>query len=184
MLQEMMQALNDANGVNEDIWFNIQKTVGEKDPSVQCVSCFGGRYYVTEAQRTRLRYLIPFMMGVSSDMYPGLALPAHVEAGPLRCNKCRGPFHPATGHAFSETVVACHVCYGRFAAWQMQKYGRTPLTPKQIKRLNKQKNKAARKAERAAEAQAKQAAKEQAERERLYGKPREARPAQNPTLER
>jgi len=187
-MQEMLKALDDANGVIEEVWIRILNAVGDKDPSVQGVSCFGGRYYVTEMQRTRLRHMIPFLQGTDIGNVIGtqLLLPAHVEQGPLRCNKCKGPYHPATGHAFSQTIVACHVCYGRFAAWQMKKYGWQPLTPKQLKKLDKKKAKAAKKAEKAAKALEKQLVKEKAEHERIYGKPRDAQPAQpqNPILER
>jgi len=179
MLQEMISALNDANGVPEDIWFSILGTMGEQDPSVRGVSCFGGRYYVTDAQRNRLRQMIPFMNGQA------LALPAHVEPEPLRCNKCKGPFHPATGHAFTEFVVACHVCYGRFAAWQLHKYGWKPVTPKQRKKLDRSRRKAEKKAASAAKALVSKINKETSDSERLYGKPREAQHAgQNPILER
>ena len=196
-----MLAIEDANGVPEDMWFRILGLVGDKDASVVAVSCFGGRYYVTEAQRSRLRKLIPFMQGEAA---PGrfargdysldapvigtqLSLPPHIpDEHPLgiRCSKCKGVFHPASGHAFSATVVACGPCYGRFAAWQLQKYGWVPLTSKQLKKLNKAKNKAARKAEGAAKELAKRQAKEAEEREKLYGKPREAQTGQNSIMER
>jgi len=35
----------------------------------------------------------------------------------MRCSNCQGPWHPATGHAFSASTVACGPCAGRFWAW-------------------------------------------------------------------
>lgn len=53
----------------------------------------------------------------------------------LRCGNCGGPYHPATGHAFSDTVVACGPCAGRFWAWKLQvKCGWRPITSKAKKR--------------------------------------------------
>ena len=34
-----------------------------------------------------------------------------------RCSTCHGPFHEATGHAFTATCQLCHCCAGRFFAW-------------------------------------------------------------------
>jgi hypothetical protein len=168
ILQETMRAINDPNGIVQDIWLRIIALLGEKDPSVMGVCCYGARYYVTEAQRKRLQQMVPYMSGGS------LALPPHIEPDPLRCNKCKGPFHPATGHAFDEIIVACGPCYGRFAAWQLQKYGWKPLSNQQIKKINKSRNKAARKAEKIAKALVRQQAQEIIEHEQTYGKPREA----------
>jgi len=70
-------------------------------------------------------------------------------------------------------MVACHICYGRFAAWQMKKYGWTPLSSKQVKRMDRKKHKAARSVEKALKLIAKKEAKELADREKLYGKPRD-----------
>lgn len=184
MLYEMMKALDDANGVTEDIWLNILRVVGDKDPSINNVSCFGGRYYITDIQRNRLRYVIPFLNGEKVDGVQ-LALPPYIEpTHPLdiRCGRCTGPFHPATGHAFSVSIVACGPCYGRFAAWQMQKYGWKPLHGKELKKMRKKEAKERRKAHGLARALVRQAAEQVAEYERLYGIPREAQPAK-PDLE-
>ena len=184
MLYEITKALDDPNGIIEDIWIRIVNIVGDKDPSINGVSCFGGRYYVTDAQRNRLRYMIPFLEGDEKVGNAGtqalLALPAHMEEvhpSDIRCGHCKGPFHPATGHAFSAITVACGPCYGRFAAWQMKKYGWQPITPLQLKRINKKKNKAIKKSERAAKAQEKQAAREASDYNDLYGMPRTAQSA-------
>lgn len=97
----------------------------------------------------------------------------------LRCGKCKGPFHSATGHAFSATTVACGPCYGRFAAWQLRKYGwHGPLTYKQLKKLNIKLKKQQRTEKKAAKELAKKLIKEAIEHERLYGKPRDAQIAQ------
>ncbi len=179
---EMIKALDDPNGVLQDMWLRIINVVGDKDPSIHGASCFGGRYYITEAQRNRLRHMIPFLSGESVGTQTILALPPHVEevkehpAG-IRCGRCGGPFHPASGHAFSATVVACGPCYGKFAAWQLQKYGWKPLTSAQQKRMERKKAKAEKRALKAAKALEKQAAKEAAEKEKRYGKPRDAQPA-------
>jgi len=34
-----------------------------------------------------------------------------------RCSACGGPYHPATGHAFTPTCAICHRCAGAFFAW-------------------------------------------------------------------
>src|ERR1041385_6587513 len=176
MLQEMMNALNDANGVEQDMWIHILSTMGHEDPAVQGVSTYGGRYYVTEAQRKRLQQMLPFMKGQPLAL-PAPAAPSEAQlkllnagcvAGPDRCGHCKGPFHPATGHAFSETIVCCGVCYGRFVAWQIEKNDWTwhtrPLNNRQLRKLDKKKKKAAKSEQRAAKQLAKQIAKEEAER--------------------
>jgi hypothetical protein len=33
------------------------------------------------------------------------------------CSVCQGPYHPATGHAWSQETVLCGPCAGRFFAW-------------------------------------------------------------------
>lgn len=183
ILEEIFAALDDPNGLTQDMWLAIVSIVGDYDSSVSGkpwnVNSFGGRYYLTDPQRQRLKHMIPFMVGAPIGPQQ-LALPPHVETEHpegIRCGKCKGPFHPATGHAFSATIVACGICYGRFAAWQLQKYGWAPLTSKQIKKLDKRKNKAARKAANAEKALVKQHAREEAKREKLYGKPRVAQTA-------
>lgn len=35
----------------------------------------------------------------------------------MRCFFCKGPAHPATGHAYSATVLACRRCFMSFFAW-------------------------------------------------------------------
>lgn len=183
MRYEIMKALDDPNGVTQDMWLSIISVVGDRDPSVHGASCFGGRYYITEAQRNRLRHMIPFLNGDNiAGAQPILALPPHIEEvkehpDDIRCGRCKGPFHPASGHAFSAIVVACGPCYGKFAAWQLQKYGWKPLTSRQQKKMNKKKAKDEKRAEKAAKALEKQAAKEAAEKEKKYGKPREAQSA-------
>lgn len=99
----------------------------------------------------------------------------------LRCSRCKGPFHPATGHQFNADTVACGICYGKFAAWQLSnKFGHIFLTSKQKKRIDNKMAKNKKKAERAIKALEKQAAAQAAEREKTYGKPREAQTAQEP----
>lgn len=172
MLHELLDALDGDNGITEDIWFKIVRVVGATDPSVQGVNCFGGRYYITDMKRDRLFYELPLHYPQTQTQ---LALPPHLELShpiDIRCSRCKGPFHPASGHAFSAIIVACGPCYGRFAAWQMQKYGWHPIEREQLKKINKKKNKNAKKAQRAAKALEKQAAREAIEREKLYGVPR------------
>ncbi len=173
---ELLNAIDDANGIVQDIWLRIMEVVGDKDPSITGSWCYGGRHYITDTARSRLRLLISFMQGKDIGAQMLLALPPHIEdehPADIRCGRCKGPFHPATGHAFSATIVACGPCYGRFAAWQLKnKYGWQPLTPAQLKRLNSKKNKAAKKAARAQKAIEKQAAKEAADHEAIYGAPR------------
>lgn len=33
------------------------------------------------------------------------------------CFFCKGPAHPATGHAYSETCLCCARCYRAFLPW-------------------------------------------------------------------
>ena len=35
----------------------------------------------------------------------------------MTCSACKGPFHPATGHAHTETMLICGVCATRFKNW-------------------------------------------------------------------
>lgn len=35
----------------------------------------------------------------------------------MKCFFCEGPAHPATGHAYSETCIACMRCYLEFFGW-------------------------------------------------------------------
>lgn len=197
MTNEMLKALDDPNGVPEDVWIHILCTVGDNDPSVAKAQCFGGRYYLMDDQKSRLKHTIPFLMGKQigglerhEPVQQKLALPPHVETpwtGPPRCGRCKGPYHEATGHIFSvdPPIVACGPCYGRFAAWQLHKYDAlTPMTKKEIKRLNKKKAKAAKKAEKQAKLAAKQKANEEAKHHEVYAKAggdsrvREAQPAE------
>lgn len=183
-----MKALEDANGVDQDMWISILNTMGDQDPAVQSVCTYGGRHYVTEAQRKRLQQMLPFMKGQplalpapTTSTVDNKLLNAGCLSGPDRCGHCKGPFHPATGHAFSETIVCCGVCYGRFVAWQIEKNNWTwhtrPLNNRQLRKLDKKKKKAAKAEEKAAKQLVKQLAKEAAEKEKLYGKPRDAQPA-------
>ncbi len=65
---------------------------------------------------------------------------------PLRCGRCGGPYHEATGHMFSDTVVACGPCAGRFWAWKLrEKCGWRPLS---VKGANRKANKERRRQER------------------------------------
>lgn len=47
-----------------------------------------------------------------------------------RCCNCGGPFHPATGHAFSEKMGACGPCAGRFFAWVVSHTNKKPSKPR------------------------------------------------------
>lgn len=115
----MIDALNDANGIVEDTWLKILNTVPEHDVGVKDVSCFGGRYYLTEAQRKRLRNLIPFMSsvdraweGINRPMTSAelLALPAHFDG---TCGRCKSPVDSAK-HEFSFSDTACSKCFTEF----------------------------------------------------------------------
>jgi hypothetical protein len=35
----------------------------------------------------------------------------------MRCASCKGPYHPATGHAHSEKTVICGVCTRSMLKW-------------------------------------------------------------------
>ncbi len=35
----------------------------------------------------------------------------------MTCFFCQGPAHPATGHAYSATALACRRCFMSFFAW-------------------------------------------------------------------
>ncbi len=37
-----------------------------------------------------------------------------------RCSACKGPFHPATGHAHSEHTFLCGPCTRHFYKWVRQ----------------------------------------------------------------
>jgi hypothetical protein len=39
------------------------------------------------------------------------------QHGELRCNVCRGPWHPATGDYQSENMLTCGVCTRKWAKW-------------------------------------------------------------------
>lgn len=94
---------------------------------------------------------------------------------PMRCSRCKGPFHPATGHQFSADTVACGICYGKFAAWQLSnKFGHIFLTPKQKKRIENKVLKNKKKAEKYAKSMAKIEQEQKAAREKIYGVERQA----------
>jgi len=38
----------------------------------------------------------------------------------MKCSQCGGPWHPATGHAWTETCVLCHRCAGYFFGWMIK----------------------------------------------------------------
>jgi hypothetical protein len=35
----------------------------------------------------------------------------------MKCMVCKGPFHPASGHAWSEEAVVCGPCIRHFYEW-------------------------------------------------------------------
>lgn len=225
MLQKMLAALSDMkNGVTQDVWAHIVAAMGSSMNDIAIlertgINCFGGRYYLTDNQRRKLREMLPFMAGVNLDRIGGgtLALPAHepepdwdcAKCGfvvnkipdgafmayvcrneqcklhdlkirytiekPMRCSRCKGPFHPATGHQFSVDTVACGICYGKFAAWQLaNKFGHTFLSPKQKKRIDNKIEKAKKKAAKQAKALMKLEQEKKNTREKVYGIEREA----------
>lgn len=159
-LDDIIEIINAPNGIPQDIWFNIIEVIGEQEfikikGVVNNVSNYNGLYFLSTLQRDRLQ-----------DILPSFFI--------LRCGRCDGPFHPATGHAFSETIVACNVCYGRFAVWQMTAHGQTIIPYKQKKKLEKKK----RKEEKRLKQEQKRLQQEEKIREAKYGKPRIAQIAQ------
>lgn len=40
----------------------------------------------------------------------------------MRCFACGGPYHPASGHIFSEDVVYCGACYRPFVAFMKSRF--------------------------------------------------------------
>lgn len=144
MLSKIIKALDSPNGVTEEDWIYILSIMGDKVYSdIQAhgfIQSYGGRYYLTNIQIEDIKRAI-FLVREDKTQ-PMLALPPHIEISHpdnIRCGHCNGPFHPATGHAFNATLVACGPCYGRFAAWQLKKYGWTPLTYKALKKMDRQK---------------------------------------------
>lgn len=252
-VNEMLKTLSDPNGITEDVWLSIINVVGTSPmaqrANINNVSCFGGRYYVTELQRRTLRNLIPFMSGIPPvENIEQLALPAYtgsVSCGRCKlpagnskhefsytdiscgacfkefqyremdtefkrwkeirsltsaykwwrttlnedvslekqkfakCSRCTGPFHEATGTVINPkyNIFLCGPCSGVFYAHQLHLSGWRTLTPKQLKKLNQKKAKEAKQEVKAAKELAKRLAKEEAEKERLYGRPREAQSA-------
>lgn len=221
MLQELLNSINDPNGVTQDVWLHILSALGSSMPtslSGAGAQTFGGRTYLTNPQKHLLRELLPYMSGASLDRIGGtqLSLPAH-EPEPdfdcrkcgqatkkmadggfmayacvtedcsykdikirytiekvMRCGRCKGPFHPATGHMFNATTASCGICFGKFICWQMGKYGWRPLSKKQRNKLEAKQKKQRKVEEKLAKEAAKRAAKQREDDERLYGKPREA----------
>lgn len=47
-----------------------------------------------------------------------------------RCISCKGVFHPATGHAFSETAMLCGRCALEFKNWLKGRMGAMDATSK------------------------------------------------------
>ena len=39
----------------------------------------------------------------------------------MRCSACKGPAHPATGHAFTATMMLCGPCTRNFIRWIKQR---------------------------------------------------------------
>lgn len=35
----------------------------------------------------------------------------------MKCSSCQNPYHPSTGHAFTEKIVLCGVCAKEFWTW-------------------------------------------------------------------
>lgn len=42
----------------------------------------------------------------------------------MNCNVCKGPYHPATGHYISETVVWCGPCTRDFVKYIIAQHSR------------------------------------------------------------
>jgi hypothetical protein len=182
MIKEIMDALNNPNGIPEDVWLNILYVMGDHDACARSTSVFpvNGVYFLVDAQKERLKKIIPFMLGENTDEVPSfgkssndtkqLALPPHEEIE-LRCDKCKGPFNQATGHHFTATIVCCGICAGRFFAWQLKKYGNPILTTKQKSKLTKRQKKQKKREEQ----DRKRADKQRKELEMITGKPIAAR---------
>lgn len=45
----------------------------------------------------------------------------------MKCFFCGGAAHPATGHAYSATVIACRNCFMEFFMWAKARINHNPL---------------------------------------------------------
>lgn len=45
----------------------------------------------------------------------------------MNCFFCKGPAHPATGHAYNERVLACRNCFVRFFDWYRARMNHNPI---------------------------------------------------------
>jgi hypothetical protein len=146
------------------------------EPDIECRKCGLG------TQRLADGGFVAYVCVTDSCSYKDIKIRYTIEKV-LRCSRCKGPYHPATGHAFNADTVACGICYGKFICWQMGKYGWRPLNKKQRHKLETKLKKQKNLEKKTAMELVKRLAKEAEEQERLYGKPREAQSVQNSILE-
>ena len=55
-----------------------------------------------------------------------------------QCTKCKGIYHEATGHYFSDKERACGICAGKFWAWKLNNSGCPLVNRQKRKKLKKQ----------------------------------------------
>lgn len=139
----------------------------EPEPDLNCEKC--GRI----ANRITDKAFMAYVCRYADCDYKDIKIRYTIEKA-LRCGRCKGPFHPATGHHFDADTVACGICFGRFVAWQMKKYGWRPLTKRQRNKLELKKKKQKKAEEREAREEAIRAAARAKEAAEKYGQLRYA----------